>query len=544
MNLRSLNVAPRAVLFFSVIVLIVLIVFALGGVAVVQMGKLYDAEQEVETSWLPGNQLAAKMSGGLLRLRLESLRATTTPDPQLRAQTVAAFPGYREAFFTAVKDYERTVADAEDRQLYAAVVKGAESYRTLLDTFEPKLRAGDNEGAIALINTSIRPLTNALEKTIAELNAFNERGAKAAGQAAGATYANGLLWVYGLIGLTIAATVVLAALLIRSITLPVGEALRIAQRIARKDLTERITVVGRDEAAGMLQALAQMQGNLRDTVSHIADSSTQLASAAEEMTAVIDEAGRGYVRQNDEVNQAASAVTEMSSAVEEVARNAADAASTSLHTQTLTSDGLDKVTRTVQSIEALAQNVASTSEQIQALSSRAQDINAVVEVIRGIAEQTNLLALNAAIEAARAGEQGRGFAVVADEVRALAHRTQQSTREIEQMIGAIQSDSSLAVKAMAESQQLAGESTSVAQLANVSLEQIAASISQINDRNAVIATAAEEQAQVAREIDRNITSIRDLATQSATGATQTASASAEVSKLATGLNRVVREFAV
>ncbi|MBH3330522.1 MULTISPECIES: methyl-accepting chemotaxis protein [Pseudomonas] len=541
MNLRSLNVAPRAVLFFSVIVLIV---FALGGVAVVQMGKLYDAEQEVETNWLPGNQLAAKMSGGLLRLRLESLRATTTPDPQLRAQTVAAFPGYREAFFTAVKDYERTVADAEDRQLYAAVVKGAESYRTLLDTFEPKLRAGDNEGAIALINTSIRPLTNALEKTIAELNAFNERGAKAAGQAAGATYANGLLWVYGLIGLTIAATVVLAALLIRSITLPVGEALRIAQRIARKDLTERITVVGRDEAAGMLQALAQMQGNLRDTVSHIADSSTQLASAAEEMTAVIDEAGRGYVRQNDEVNQAASAVTEMSSAVEEVARNAADAASTSLHTQTLTSDGLDKVTRTVQSIEALAQNVASTSEQIQALSSRAQDINAVVEVIRGIAEQTNLLALNAAIEAARAGEQGRGFAVVADEVRALAHRTQQSTREIEQMIGAIQSDSSLAVKAMAESQQLAGESTSVAQLANVSLEQIAASISQINDRNAVIATAAEEQAQVAREIDRNITSIRDLATQSATGATQTASASAEVSKLATGLNRVVREFAV
>jgi len=541
MSLRSLNVAPRAVLFFSVIVLIV---FALGGVAVVQMGKLFEAEQEVETNWLPGNQLAAKMSGGLLRLRLESLRATTTSDPQLRAQTVAAFPGYRDAFFTAVKDYEKTLADAEDRQLYGAVVKGAESYRTLLDAFEPKLRAGDNEGAIVQINTSIRPLTNALEKTIAELSAFNERGAQAAGQAAGATYANGLFWVYGLIGLTIAATVVLAALLIRSITLPVGEALRIAQRIARKDLTERITVVGRDEAAGMLQALAQMQGNLRDTVSHLGDSSTQLASAAEEMTAVIDEASRGYVRQNDEVNQAASAVTEMSSAVEEVARNAADAASTSLHTQNLTSDGLDKVTRTVQSIEALAQNVASTSEQIQALSSRAQDINAVVEVIRAIAEQTNLLALNAAIEAARAGEQGRGFAVVADEVRALAHRTQQSTREIEQMIGAIQNDSSQAVRAMAESQQLAGESTSVAQLANVSLEQIAESISQINDRNAVIATAAEEQAQVAREIDRNITSIRDLATQSATGATQTASASAEVSRLASGLNRVVREFAV
>ncbi|KUM43080.1 chemotaxis protein [Pseudomonas sp. EpS/L25] len=541
MSLRSLKVAPRALLFFSVIVLIV---FVLGAVAVVQMNRLYDAEQDVETNWLPGNQLAARMGSGLLRLRLESLRATTTPDAALREQTITAFPGYRAAFFDAVKGYEGTIANDEDRRLYAAVVQGADTYRQLLESFEPKLRAGDNAGAVNLINTSIRPLTNALEKNIAALMTFNERGAQAAGVAAGATFKKGLAWVYGLIGLTILATVVLALLLVRSITRPVGEALRIAERIARKDLTERITVVGRDEAAGLLQALAQMQDNLRQTVSHIADSSTQLASAAEEMTAVIEEAGRGLVRQNDEVNQAASAVTEMSSAVDEVALTAADAATTSRHTQDLTEEGLDKVARTVHSIEALTRNVLSTSEQVRALSSRAQDISTVVEVIRSIAEQTNLLALNAAIEAARAGEQGRGFAVVADEVRALAHRTQQSTREIEQMIGAIQDDSSQAVRAMEQSQQLAGDSSAVAQLANASLEQIAGSIGQINDRNAVIATAAEEQAQVAREIDRNITSIRDLATQSAAGATQTATASAEVSRLAVGLNRMVQEFAV
>ena len=541
MSLRSLKVAPRAMLFFSAIVLIV---FVLGAVAVVQMNRLYEAEQDVETNWLLGNQLTARMGSGLLRLRLESLRATTTPDAALREQTIKSFPGYRAAFFDAVKGYEATVATDEDRQLYGAVLKGVEDYRQLLDVFEPKLRAGDNAGAVALINTSIRPLTNALEKSIAALTAFNERGAQAAGVAAGMTYRSGLAWVYGLIGLTILTTVVLALFLVRSITRPVGEALRIAQRIAGKDLTEQITVVGRDEAAALLQALAQMQANLRQTVSHIADSSTQLASAAEQMTAVIDEASRGLIRQNDEVNQAASAVTEMSSAVDEVAHNAADAATTSRHTEALTREGLDKVARTVHSIQSLTQNVLSTSEQVRALSSRAQDINAVVEVIRAIAEQTNLLALNAAIEAARAGEQGRGFAVVADEVRALAHRTQQSTREIEQMIGAIQVDSSQAVRAMEQSQQLADDSSAVAQLANASLEQIAGSIGQINDRNAVIATAAEEQAQVAREIDRNITSIRDLATQSAAGATQTATASAEVSKLAVGLNRMVREFAV
>ncbi|WP_422394309.1 methyl-accepting chemotaxis protein [Pseudomonas poae] len=205
----------------------------------------------------------------------------------------------------------------------------------------------------------------------------------------------------------------------------------------------------------------------------------------------------------------------MSAAVDEVARNAESASEESKRTQGYTEVGLARVAQTLKSIQKLNGNVENTSAQIQGLSDRAQSITKVVEVIRAIAEQTNLLALNAAIEAARAGEQGRGFAVVADEVRALAHRTQVSTQEIEQMIAAIQGDSDLAVKAMNTSRDLANESLGVAQEASTSLDQISHAIIQINERNLMIATASEEQSHVAREVDRNLVSIRELATQSA-----------------------------
>lgn len=539
MKIRNLNLAPRSAVFFS---LIISIVIALGIVAIDQMEKLHEVEQDVELNWMASIRQTGLMNSGVLRLRLESLRAVTTTDEKIRQDTIVQFDGFRRKLDDAVAQYEPLVASEEERRLYLAVNAEAGNYSKQLDAFERLVRAEDNASAVLLINNVIRPLTNALGEKINALTLFNDEGARQAGLKASAIYTHGFWTVVGLIGIVVVLTLILATLLIRSVISPTREALAIAERIAAGDLSEDIHPSGRDEAGRLLVALETMQVNLRNTISRISDSSTQLASASEEMTAVTENASKGLVRQNDEVGQAATAVTEMTAAVDEVARNAEAASITSRQTMTYTLSGIENVAQTLKAIEGLAGNVVETGTQVKALSTRAQDISKVVEVIRAIAEQTNLLALNAAIEAARAGEQGRGFAVVADEVRALAHRTQQSTLEIEQMISAIQGDSTQAVTAMNVSSDMATRAIGVAQSADASLKQIVEAITLINESNSQIATASEEQAQVAREADRNLTAIRELSTQSAAASSQTASACGEMANLAVELNRLVGNF--
>ncbi|MEE4910894.1 methyl-accepting chemotaxis protein [Pseudomonas alliivorans] len=539
MKIRNLNLAPRSAVFFS---LIISIVIALGIVAIDQMEKLHEVEQDVELNWMASIRQTGLMNSGVLRLRLESLRAVTTTDEKIRQDTIVQFDGFRRKLDDAVAQYEPLIASEEERRLYLAVNTEAGNYSKQLDAFERLVRAEDNASAVLLINNVIRPLTNALGEKINALTLFNDEGARQAGLKASAIYTHGFWTVVGLIGIVVVLTLILATLLIRSVISPTREALAIAERIAAGDLSEDIHPSGRDEAGRLLVALETMQVNLRNTISRISDSSTQLASASEEMTAVTENASKGLVRQNDEVGQAATAVTEMTAAVDEVARNAEAASITSRQTMTYTLSGIENVAQTLTAIEGLAGNVVETGTQVKALSTRAQDISKVVEVIRAIAEQTNLLALNAAIEAARAGEQGRGFAVVADEVRALAHRTQQSTLEIEQMISAIQGDSTQAVTAMNVSSDMATRAIGVAQSADASLKQIVEAITLINESNSQIATASEEQAQVAREADRNLTAIRELSTQSAAASSQTASACGEMANLAVELNRLVGNF--
>ncbi len=254
------------------------------------------------------------------------------------------------------------------------------------------------------------------------------------------------------------------------------------------------------------------------------------------MTAVMQESANRLQQQNSEIEMAATAVTEMSQAVEEVAGNATSTSTDSRQAAASARDGQQQLGNTLVAIETLTDNVMSASDRARELAEQTRNISQVLDVIRSVAEQTNLLALNAAIEAARAGDAGRGFAVVADEVRGLAQRTGDSTREIEKMIGSIQHGTGQTVNALLTSADQARQTREQAQAASGALETIAQSVSGIDERNLVIASAAEEQAQVAREVDRNLVRIRDLSVQTATGAEQTRAASQQLSELAVELN--------
>ncbi|MBT2338140.1 MULTISPECIES: methyl-accepting chemotaxis protein [Pseudomonas] len=415
-------------------------------------------------------------------------------------------------------------------------------YQAMVQRYVALMAAGDLENGRVLLLGDLQKTYRKVMDQLTIMIDSNDRQINEGVQAAARQEASARTILYSGIVIAFIAALLLGVFISRLISRPIAVAVDCAERIAQGDLTQHITSNRRDEAGQLLKALGDMQGSLRSTIQQIASASDQLASAAEELTAVTDDGSRALTRQNDEIQQAATAVTEMTSAVEEVARNAVSTSQASQSTSSQASSGRDQARNAVQAINNATQELTSSTGLVRDLAVQVRDIGKVLDVIRGIAEQTNLLALNAAIEAARAGEQGRGFAVVADEVRALAARTQASTGEIESMIHAVQGRADSAVDAMGKSQALVTETQSLARATGEALEQIAEGISQINDRNLVIATASEEQAHVAREVDRNLVNIQDLSTQTAAGANQTNASSQELSNLALSFNALVGRF--
>ncbi|MDD0999961.1 methyl-accepting chemotaxis protein [Pseudomonas sp. TNT2022 ID1044] len=541
MSLRNLNIAPRAFLGFSFIALLVIV---LGVFAVNRMTVIREASIDMELTQLPSVGYLGNMTENVLRMRILSFRVLVNREPAALQEAQTRIGVLVDKLRSAQASYAALPAGAEEAQLYKTFTATLDNYMQAQTQMLELSRQNKLDEMRSLINTRIKGGTDQMGEQLNKLVALNTADAKGASAIAGANYDSAITGIVVVAVIAALLTVLLAWLLTRSIVTPLNRAVLAAQTIAEGNLSKVIDVDGKDEPARLLGALATMQASLRKTIEQIAGSATQLGTAAEELSAVTQDASRGLQQQNNEIEQAATAVNEMTAAVEEVARNAVSTSEASNQSTQAAREGRDRVVETVDAIQTMTHDVHNTSLMIEGLATQGRDIGKVLDVIRAIAEQTNLLALNAAIEAARAGEAGRGFAVVADEVRALAHRTAQSTQEIEKMVAGIQNGTGEAVASMQQSNQRTQSTLELARAAGVALEQITESIHLINERNLVIASASEEQAQVSREVDRNLVNIRDLATQSAAGANQTSTATHELSRLAVDLNALVARFVI
>ncbi|MDR6230723.1 methyl-accepting chemotaxis protein [Pseudomonas sp. SORGH_AS199] len=514
----------------------------LGAFALVQLKALRATEQAMEAEWLASVQTTDDIQVALLHTRLESIRLLASEDSAAMALATRQIQVNRDLMNARTAYYrDRLISTAEERSNFDQAALQMKGYLDGLDRVVT-LAASDRAEALKLANGEQRQRAEGYQEQLTRLREFNGEGARHAGEAATGIYDQSVRIVVGIMLLAVLVTLLLAWRLTRSLAQPIGASLAVANAIAQGELTGKIDPTGKDEAAGLMRALAQMQDNLKDTLHGISSSSSRLSDTARTMHAVTDQASRALASQNAEIDQAATAVTEMSAAVEEVARNASSTSQAARDSSAAAESGNAKVGQALDAMQRLTQQVQSTSVQVEGLAGQAQDISQVLSVIGAIAEQTNLLALNAAIEAARAGEQGRGFAVVADEVRALAHRTQTSTREIEQMIQAIQKGSAEAVDSMQLSTTQAQATYAVAQEAGAALSDILQAVRLIDERNLQIATASEEQAHVSREVDRNLISIRDLSVQTSDGNRETVGASEQLSELAGELQTLVRRF--
>lgn len=323
---------------------------------------------------------------------------------------------------------------------------------------------------------------------------------------------------------------------------PMNELVRGMQAIADGDLTHVFPVKSRDEVGLLQEVMNKMTTTLREMIANISQSSVKLSASAQTLANITVKSNEGTKRQQAEAEQVATAANELAATIQEVSHSTQLTADASLKASESARVGRQVVTRTIDTINNLAKEVQQAAVVIDQLKDSTQGIGVVIDVIRGIAEQTNLLALNAAIEAARAGEQGRGFAVVADEVRTLASRTQKSTQEINAIIKRLQDGSHAAVKAMQESQTRATAGVDQAANTGAALEEIATSVETISSMAAQIAAASIEQSTAAEEIDRNVTSISAVVEQNAHSNEQIFVASGELAKLATDLHLAIQRF--
>jgi len=539
--LRSMKVGKRLTIAFSLMMVFNLIV---GGLGLYGFSNVQQRMDNITDRRLPATALVAEMTRDFLMVRLTTI-ALLVPEPaENKARFLTAQDTALQSYLAAEQKAANFHKSDAGKVVYDKLVEARSHYTALLTPLMDLIKAGRIEDAIAQRAQGFDAAAADMTKALSELTEYQtSTAAKQSDEAKSAIgYAETLMIVSALTAAFIGAA--LAYFTTHSLLDPMNTAVTLSENVASGDLTVKVEDAMPDEAGQLVRAIGAMQLQLRNTIGQISSSSSQLAAASEELSMVTEQSSQTLHQQSSELEMAVTAVNELTVAIEDVARNALETSRNSAQADEEAKGGKARVDAAADSIRNLESDLMQAQTGMNELVGRVNNIGSVLDVIRGIADQTNLLALNAAIEAARAGESGRGFAVVADEVRALARRTQDSTKEIESMMSAVQQQTQDTVAKIARSAHSAQKTREDSDAAGQSFIEIATALGHINGQNLTVASAAEQQATVAREVDKGLTNIRGLSDQTAAGAHETQASSAELAKLATTLNALVARFKV
>ncbi|EKB17701.1 methyl-accepting chemotaxis protein [Aeromonas veronii] len=544
--LQNMSIGQKLSAGFAVLAICVCL---LAGYGVSRLSYLNQQSTLLADNLIPSVRYATQMNIALLDARRSQLSMVIAMDNNDSAEIERTQQGVMEAkarFEKATADYGRLAFNAVDEeQTFRALKTAGEAYFAVHTPLYQAAKSS-HSNIREILQGDIRVSLDQATKLTADLREINERIGREMDAHGEDAYNSSRVLSLITGAATLIFVVLIAWYLSQQIKRPVNRLLEAVDKIAAGDLTHRLDLhaFNRDELGQLAKGFAQMQDNLRKLVGEVSGSVVQMSSAVEEISAVARQSADNMNAQQHELNQLATAMNEMQATVQEVSRNTSDAASAATSASETAELGAQTVNDSILRIERVAGAIESTAVVIRQLGDDSRNIGMVLEVIRGIAEQTNLLALNAAIEAARAGEQGRGFAVVADEVRTLAKRTQDSTSQINTIIAELQQRAEQAGSTMQQSQELMNTTVATAREAGESISQISGSVSSISHMNIQIATATEEQGAVSEELNRNVVNISHASEEVAAGATQMAQACNELNHLASQLQDMVRRFRV
>ena len=543
--LTIMTIGQKLTMAFTTLALLML---GFAWFATLQLSNIYRDASEVSDNIVPSIRASSQMHVSLLDARRAELNMVIDAlgkDPDSLNSSTQSFEAAKSQYMAAEQRYgSMPFVSERDRNMFAELKTAAAKYFSAHGDLETAIRQGDIAKVQSLIKNESRAALEQAGQDGLELRKENDRVANLLTKQSEASYERAKLLSTTVGALTLLFVVIVAWLLIRQIRNPVMTLLEQTRQVAAGNLTSQLDMkqFSHDELGKLAQGFNEMQSNLRMLVNEVSSSVVQLGAAAEEISAVAQQSANNMGAQQHELNQLATAMNEMQATVQEVARNTNDAASAATSASDTAAQGSETVNDSIGRIEKVATAIEETALVIRQLGDDSRNIGMVLEVIQGIAEQTNLLALNAAIEAARAGEQGRGFAVVADEVRTLAKRTQDSTSQINHIISELQQRANEAGVTMQQSQDMMSETVHTAREAGASIAEISSSVNSISHMNIQIATATEEQGAVSEELNRNVVNISNASEEVATGAKQMAQACNDLNLLATQLQEVVRKF--